>query len=154
MRHICATLAVLLFLPLRLLLINMNSRRMNVPHDAVTLLGELYMRVLTPEKAHWMRLLGTGVMWWDLTVDFVESIEAGPMEDYNRASSVYYLLKGGHVTVVQAPVRQHATLANEDEARYRETLAIIDEEVEILVRSFKSLSHFNGFTKVLTAKLA
>lgn len=77
---------------------------------------------------------GISTIWCDLTEDEFRKRDFGPSEDHNRAISTYCLLKGGHVTVIQGPVRAYATRFDDMEARTLESERGDLKELEIVVR--------------------
>ncbi|GAW03096.1 hypothetical protein LENED_004790 [Lentinula edodes] len=91
----------------------MNSRRTGVPDDVIT-------------------LLGISTIWCDVTVDEFRNRDFGPSEDHYRAISTYCLLKGGHVTVVQGPVRAYTSRFEDPEARCLESESGDYKELEIV----------------------
>ncbi|KAJ4484182.1 hypothetical protein C8J55DRAFT_37790 [Lentinula edodes] len=99
----------------------MNSRRTGVSDDVIT-------------------LLGISTIWCDLTEDEFRKRDFGPSEDHNRAISTYCLLKGGHVTVIQGPVRAYATRFDDMEARTLESERGDLKELEIVQSLLDTIS--------------
>ncbi|KAF5383897.1 hypothetical protein D9757_007386 [Collybiopsis confluens] len=93
----------------------MNPRKIGIPKDVVSFLGH-------------------GSIWWDYELDLERPfmMGQGSPEQFNRYSPAYRILQGGHVTIVQGPIRHHTTITDDGEERYFKDADQNQEEVLII----------------------